>query len=113
MSETTRVDRWIDELTAKTDLVERDATEWDAVLRAVVTRLIEADSWPGVEGSPWLVLDEIAHRTLAPAAGARRSASATRTPAASTSGSSCSASSPSSGTVPRCRSSMGSARTRK
>lgn len=74
MSETTRVSRWIDELTAKAPLAERDAAEWDSVLRAVVKRLIEAESWPGMGGSPWLVLDEISHRTLAPAAKARRSA---------------------------------------
>jgi hypothetical protein len=74
MSERTRVDGWIDELTARIPLADRERTEWDEVLRAVVERLIDVESWPGVEGSPWLLLDEIAHRTLAPGAGERRAA---------------------------------------
>jgi hypothetical protein len=40
----------------------------------VVNEVLSAASWPEVKGSPWLVIDEIAHRTLARGAEARRGA---------------------------------------
>ncbi len=48
--------------------------EWRAIFREVVSALLAAESWPGRTGSPKLLLDEIAHRTLEPGADVRRRA---------------------------------------
>ncbi len=74
VSTSAEVEGWIRELRGQEPPEDRPPAEWGRVLGAVVETLAEAKSWPGTDGSPWVVLDEIAHRTLERSVGARRAA---------------------------------------
>lgn len=56
------------------DSPERSPGEWKRVLAEVTEALLAAEEWPGAEGSPKLLLDEIVLRAGAPEDAAKREA---------------------------------------
>jgi HEAT repeat protein len=56
------------------DSPERSPGEWRRVLAEVTEALLAAEEWPGVEGSPKLILDEIVLRAGAPEDAVKRAA---------------------------------------
>lgn len=68
------VEQLIREFTGQVESPSRTPKEWESAARAVIDTLLSAPSWPGVKGSPKLLLDEIVERVLAPGAEIRRKA---------------------------------------
>jgi len=68
------VEQNIQELTGRAEPARRSPREWKEVYTGIVEKLLSLSSWPGVKGSPRLLLDDIAHRALAPGAEVRREA---------------------------------------
>jgi hypothetical protein len=65
----TAVEGWVRELAGRADAPRRGPEEWKRIFAEVVRRLLDAAEWPGVQGSPKLLLDEIVLRAGTPGAG--------------------------------------------
>jgi len=62
------VEGWVRELTGRADAPRRGPEDWTRVFTEVIRKLLDAAEWPGVQGSPKLLLDEIVLRAGAPGA---------------------------------------------
>ena len=64
--EGTRAEDWVRELTGRADVSLRGPEDWKRIFAEVARRLLDAAEWPGTQGSPKLLLDEIVLRAGAP-----------------------------------------------
>jgi HEAT repeat protein len=66
LREETPVEDWVRELTGRAGAVRRAPEDYKRVFTEVVRKLLDAEEWPGAQGSPKLLLDEIVLRAGAP-----------------------------------------------
>jgi len=74
LAEDTATERLVEELTGRAEPVERTPKELEAAYLQAVEKLISAAEWPGMKGSPKLLLEEVVEYAGRPGAEPQRAA---------------------------------------